>query len=1141
MLNLFYGRESLDKDKFLFDNIKIQLEEIKSTGKNIILLVPDQFTLQAERNAFAYLGVSGIMELDILSQSRLGFKVLEEIGGSTRTHIDKYGRHMILAKILADENDRLDAYKGMGKVHSFIDMINNLISEMKQYNTKTSDLPGIIEKTQDSAILKRKLKDIHIIYTKYEKAIEGKYIDTEDYLNLFISKLKKSKLIRNAEIWVTGFDYFTPKTIDILKELIQTANNVNIIMTGSNRLSRDSELFLLTKSISIKLKEISNRLGTKYNEEEIDNRYEIKAGIWETEKDFALAHLEKELYAYPNKNYDKEQNKTGEQTSLSDCALTLCNAANFYAEAESAAAYILSLVREKGYRYRDIVVVCNDMDARASVIKRVFADYNIPAFIDKKRGILHNPIIEYINALIDIISKSWKYEDVFRLIKTGLTPLSQEDCQSLENYVIKYRIRGSRWNSDFKYGIKDIGEKELARLNELRLILVSYIKQFDDEFKKSKTVREKIISIYNFLKDKAKLYEKTEELINYLNKNTQFEYAEEAAQIWGIVMGIFDQMVELLGDEKLSNSELSDLLKAGFESVEIGLLPPIIDEVIVGTMQRTRVGNIKALIVIGANDGLIPASVTMEGLLSEDEKIKLLDRGIEICKLDDLRAREERLAIYKTFSKPIKHLWVGYSATDLEGKEMKPSLIFEKLRNIFPNIEVDKDILNQDNDISLISTPKSTLTHMTKAFRGAMENEELKDEWKTAANWYLHNNKNKSFVDTLEEGLFFTNEQRRIENSLINKLYKFDEKSMQDDLILSPSRLEKFSRCPFAHFINYGLKPEERRIFEIAGREIGDVYHETLMKISNQLTVPGMDITDVNSPWMKISKEECQKHVDAIIEEESKTYLEGVLSQGKEEIYRTNRIKEVCGQSAWALVNHVQQGHIKKVFFESKFGKGENSHFPPIEINVEKGKIRIEGKIDRVDILDGDYVKIIDYKSGREKFDLKEVKAGYKLQLMLYLKAAVNNDNLKPAGVFYFEIAEPSIDSTQLTLKEYKDKLQMELSKKFKLDGIVLDNTKVIEGIAGNFNGYSDIIPVRKTKEGNFAGTSEGKLLNELEFMEFQDAVNETVNKLCGDLIDGCIDIKPKKTKTDTACKYCIYKSICNFDLAFSGCKYEKI
>jgi ATP-dependent helicase/nuclease subunit B len=430
-----------------------------------------------------------------------------------------------------------------------------------------------------------------------------------------------------------------------------------------------------------------------------------------------------------------------------------------------------------------------------------------------------------------------------------------------------------------------------------------------------------------------------------------------------------------------------------------------------------------------------------------------------------------------------------------------------------------------------------------------MEGAPLREEWLAAYRWYGHSSEH--MLRPMKEGLLFTNRQEKIGEELTRKLYS---KDFLAALSLSPSRLERFSRCPFSHFLNYGLKPDERRVFEIAGREIGDVYHQCFMKLSETLSVPGMDITDPGSPWMAVSREQCQVMIDSFIEEASLEYREGVLAQGEEERYRSTRMKKVCGDAAWALIEHVQTGRIQNVFFESEFGRALGKQFPPIEVKLGEEAFYIEGKIDRVDVLrgreddPGRYVKIIDYKSGKERFDTDEARAGWRLQLMLYLRAAMganfheaNRDNpYKPAGVFYFEIAEPQIDVTEATEADYTEKVGAERRKKFRLDGVVLDDQSIIESIAGEFSGYSDILPVKKTKEG-YVGTTEKKLLTEQDFSELLDAVNHKVNELCGELAEGSIEIKPKKVKDETACRFCLYKSVCCFDLSFEGCAYDVV
>ncbi|MEG1931271.1 MAG: hypothetical protein RR131_09045, partial [Anaerovorax sp.] len=699
MLKIYYGRENLDKDQFIFDEIGNQ------KGK-IFLLVPEQFTLQAERNAFAYLQVEGMMDLEVISQSRLGFQVLKENGGGQRAQIDKYGRHMLLTKILMEEEENLKTFRGMSRVPSFIEMTNNLISEMKQFSKSPEDVLEIIRENKEDSILNKKLQDVYLIYKKYQESIGGKYTDTEDYLDLFISKIGESQRLRQSQIWVTGFDYFTPKNAEVLESLMKTVTNLNVVMTSwgiqeQEEPWRDLEVCQITRDIIFKLRAIAERNGVPCSIEEIPLKYRVPS---------KLAFLERELFSYPSKACPHELPQ-----------LKLCAAANFYSEAESAATFILQQIREEKLRYRDIVVICNDMEARASVIKRVFDDYGIHCFIDKKRGILHNPVISLIVALLDLISTGWSTESIFTILKTGLTPISKEDCFDLENYTIKYRIKGGKWQRDFKYGKAEKGEDALVKINEIRQKVWDYLEPFEQSFKKGKTAKEKTTALYHYVTATIELPQAIDALIDYLEREGEQEYALETKQVWEVFVGILDQIVNLLGDEQLEDRRYADLLKAGLEAVEIGIIPPTLDQITVGTMQRTRASNVKALLIIGANDGLLPSAMVSEGLLNEDEKMKLLKRGVELCKIDDLRLREEQLAIYKTVSQTTGYLWMAYSITDIDGRESKPSMIFDRVRKIFPQVKVEKDSISKGEPLDLISAPGSTLKHMTEAFREGME------------------------------------------------------------------------------------------------------------------------------------------------------------------------------------------------------------------------------------------------------------------------------------------------------------------------------------------------------------------------------------------------------------------------------------
>jgi ATP-dependent helicase/nuclease subunit B len=569
-----------------------------------------------------------------------------------------------------------------------------------------------------------------------------------------------------------------------------------------------------------------------------------------------------------------------------------------------------------------------------------------------------------------------------------------------------------------------------------------------------------------------------------------------------------------MGDEEMSGAGFAETLRVGFESVEVGLLPPTADGLVLGTMQRMRTGRIKALVVIGANEGLLPVAVPKEGLLSDDEKNKLFGQNIELGRREELRIQEEQIAIYKNIAKPDSFLWVGSSISDNDGGKLCPSMVFEKLREIFPDLTLTSDIVSSKEASKLIQSPGNTLKHMTDALRESIVNENQPDpEWLFAAFWNKRNN--AAEYKLILDGLFLKNSRERIDTDLVESLFKKEH----GEITLSPSRLERYGKCPFAFFTGFGLKPEELRIFEIAGREIGDIYHNCIMRFSKGLTEHGREVSGTDSGWMNVSRVECDSMVDSIIDEEASAYREGVFAQGAEEAYRTERIKAVCRDNAWLLVEHVRRGKIKSMGFEEKFG--QSGSLPPIEVGLSNGrKVVIEGRIDRVDTLADGSVKIIDYKSGKEKFNTAEVKAGFRLQLMLYLKAA-RLHGAEPAGVFYYVIDEKS--------------------ESRRMDGAVINKTSVIDSIAGDFRSYSDVIPIRKREDGSITGNSAGNLLSEIEFVELQEAVDKKVAEFCNELATGCIDVRPKRSGNMTACTYCGYKSICGFDTKLDGFNYERI
>lgn len=1165
MLNIYYGGENIEKEKFIFEHIK---------GRSL-LLVPDQFSLQAERDAFFYLDKTGLMDLAVVDFSALGHKILKEAGSPVPPLIDKYGRHMLLTRILEESDDALKIYKGVRGKNSFVERVNMLISEMKRSEVSVDMLREVSESLEDSSFLKYKLKDIVTLFSLYEEAIAGKYLDSEDYITFYGDKMLDSSLVAASDVWVYGFDTFTPKNMLVLERILKTARSLNIVMTWEDAAKTPPE-----RSAKVDAGDPSQSGDAAWPGDAgflaADDREDLFSLTG-----FVIRNLVKmaedlneevTCQAITGSGRDNLWSKTLREISVSpeaplqekDPRITAVCTSNIYAEADRAAAYILRLVREHGYRFGDIVVVCNDTGLRSGVIRRTFVRWGIPVFIDQKRKVIQHPVVGFLLSLLEIIGSGYRDSAVMQLIKSGFLGLAEEEQDALENYVQQFKIRGTLWKKPFSRMGDNYTAEDLNRFNELREQVVSVIETARDRIGKYNTAGEKIRGLYGFLADDFMMEDRIEAMAKAQQEAGFLDGAAETGQSWNVICRIFDQIVETVGEERLSGRALRQIVEAGLAEMEIGIVPVNPDSVLVGTMQRTRVGRVKALLVLGANEGLLPLQKTDEGLLSEREKAVLEEMDLEFSRTEDMVKQEERLAIYRTLSQPEERLYVSCSRIDETGGELRPSAVFRELENFLQSrAESDDSVVLgdlEDGEVTEIAvSPKGAISYLTDAFREYLEDGKLDEDWLYAGLWYGSHEPEE--MERIRRGMEFDNEQNALGGQLADALYRGDRRAIE----ASASRLEKYSGCPFAHFISYGLRPEDLRVFEMGPREIGDIYHECIMKLSQRLTAgedsfQGLDavpvaVTDPDSRWMKITQEECREEIRRILQEETDTYREGLLSSGRNESYRTERIVDICSRVAWAMIGQVRRGRIREMYFEQPFARG--AQLPPVRVTAGEHEVLIKGKIDRMDVLempeheDGlkTAVRIVDYKTGGDSVDVEHFRSGYKLQLMLYLKAATQKQEVKPAGVFLFKIREIDADADARTVVPGEAAAEERMEDAYKLEGIVLDDMDLIDAMDTEIGGASKVLPIKYVKKnGTYSGSSGGYLFSREEFEELSAQVDRQVDRICREICDGKIDIRPKKEKKKdmegnykTSCKYCSYKSICMFDTAFPGCRYERV
>jgi len=1100
------GRAGSGKSHRVLQEIKQSL--IDGGEEQLILLVPEQFTLQSERDLIRKLELPGIMGLEVLSFTRLARRVFNEVGGLTRTLLNEQGKNMVLRKMIDEVSKDLTIYKKSASQEGFVPKLSELLSELKGQDIVPAQLLASVE-SDEELIIKQKINDVALIYDHFNQYLQGRYLDTEDYLNLFVEKINASQFLINSRIWLDGFSTFSPQSLKIIDKLMNLACDITISLTiDYNNQARDRDLFSLSRDSWHKLQSMAREYGCPEEIIIIDEE-----GARDL-KNRAIIHLEKELYAYPGQVY---------QEKVQD--MELFAAANINSELEYTAAHIVELVRERGWRWKDLAVVCNDMSNYGTLIKRVFDEYGIPCFMDEKRDIMNNSIIKLILSSVEVIRRGYRYEDVFSFLKTGFSGLDNDKVEKLENFVLQYGIRGQLWKDEFSWDKPKISEE----LNQAREEFIIPMGKLESKLNGKKSISDMCRAHYEYLVD-IEVQVRLEDWIEKMNSQGRFEVVRENTQIWNIVLDIFDQMVEILGDQEVTLKEYLRILEAGFVSLEVGIIPTTIDQVLVGDIQRSKSQEIKGLLVVGVNDGVLPSGQEEEGIFSEVEKEMLMARGVDLGFERNRKFAEEKFLIYNALSKPQQYLGLSFAMADGSGKALRPSLLIDRVQRIFPSLQIHSDVIKHCSlELHQISTPASSYKYLVENLRLHLDAKSTADFWWDVYSWYDGQANWQERLNSMREGLFHHNQASAIGAVNARKLYSLP-------LYSNVSRVEQFVNCPFAHFIRYGLKPQERKIFAVSAPDIGELFHNSLLAFAMQLKKE-------NKHWFELQRPECDRIMDGIMDELVPEHGHGVFTSSHRYQYLVQRLKRISRRAVWVLTEHLQRGEFVPLQYEVSFGPG--CPFPAIEIELENGeKFYLVGRIDRVDLLEGEectYVKIIDYKSGNQDFKLSDVYYGLSLQLMIYLQAVMASfhhlpgDKLKPAGVFYFKIDDPMINSENGIIEN----IEKEIAKKLKMKGLVLEDAQLISQLDNQIAGSSDIIPVALTVNGGF--TKNSAVLPAENFAALIRHVEELLRRIGREIMNGTIKIEPVKNGQHNACVFCPYRAICQFDRLLQDNNYRNI
>ncbi len=1156
MLRFCFGASGAGKSTGLYQEvIKRSIEE---PGTDFLIIVPDQFTMQTQWDVVKMHPKRAIMNIDVLSFGRLSHRIFEETGHGSFSVLDDIGKSLVLRHVSDMLGDEIPVIgKNMHK-EGYIDEVKSIISEFMQYGIGDKELGILEEKSRAKGALNAKIKDLRVLYREFLKYIEGQFITTEETLDILCRALPSSSLIRDSVIIFDGFTGFTPIQYRVIKELLALSAEVVVSVTISPEEDpyaaefQEQELFMLSKKTVRDLERLEYSVQKEKGSSVADFetfrqlRHRENADLFYRQQPVArlkdnepLAFLEKSLFRYRNEKY------LGENKSI-----FLYEASGVSEEVRQTFIKVSDLVRNEGYAYRDIALVCGSLENYGDLISRQAEKFEIPVYIDQNTSILLNPFVEYITSALNIVISGYRYEDVFHYMRSGMTGFDRGDTDLLENYVRALGIKGKKsWEDKFlrrmpaKFRRSGKGTEPderqiniLSKLEDMRSRITSDLKPLFDN--KKGTVKELTDALRTVIESNSC----EEKLLSYkemFEEKGDLKKAREYDQIYGKIMALLEQMEGLIGDEKLDMREYRDLLSTGFGEISVGTIPQDVDRIIVGDIERTRLKEVRVLFFVGVNDGNIPKNVAGGGILSDIDRQFLMDLGTDVEFAPSPRQQMyiQRLYLYMNLTKPTDKLFLSYASVGSDGKSLSPAYLIPKLMQMFENLQVDRP---EDGDFEsqnvAIKDSSDNLSAMMRKYAAGRLTDNEKKEFMSLCRVISLKSGNKN-MDRLLNAAFKHYESVPLSKALAVALYGATLEN-------SVSRLEQFASCAYAHFIRYGLRLDERQEFEFEASDLGNVFHKVLEKYTGQIITEGID-------WRTLSKEKSDEMLNVALTECVQSYGDTILMSNARNQYMVERIRRMLLRTVDTLKYQISKGSFEPEFVEMAFHEAGNIE----EINVslsedEKNGIRermkLVGKIDRIDLCKNDdsvYIKVMDFKSGAHSFNLAYLYYGLQLQLVMYMNVAMAVEKklnpekeIIPAAILYYHVEDPMVDAKEEIIAE---DINSEIISKLKMTGLVNDDRAIVEMLDNGLTSKSDIIPVEIKKDGEY---SKRSLVASMEqYSAISGYVNRKVKDFGKRILDGDIKVNPYEDDKRQSCTYCVYKSICGYDEKIRGFDRRKL
>lgn len=1053
-----------------------------AAGERVILLVPEQYTLQAERELVERLDLPGFLDLEVLSPTRLRRRIREQGGWDGLPPLDSRGRSMALSQALTLRRDELTYYRRVATAPSLPDKVSSLLTDMEHAGLDAAALAGLAEDAP--AATRAKLRDLSAVWAAYDQLICGRFADERAQQAEALRRLAPSGVVSGAHVWVYGFDVLPQPLCELLAEASALTRSLTVTMTMDRESAPDGRIFLAQrKSVG--------RLMDLLAQREIPCRqaYLPQADLRRAP---ALTHLEKALFARDAAPFAGDSGPI----ALHACATPFAEAAY--------AAQVLRGWHDAGIPWQRMAVAL--AQPASTALAMTLKSAGIPHYLARKDTVLRHGLCRFLLGALRAATEGFRQEDVLEAARSGFSPLADAEAMALENYALENGVHRGKWLAPFTRGAA------AEAMEPLRQRLVEPLSLLRAELREARTATASLTAIYRLM-ERVNAYDRLLRQEEALLARGMAAEAARNRQVWQILLDLLDQLHALLGDNRANLKDIARFVASGLEGAAVSALPPARNAVMIGEAGHLMPGALDALLVMGLQDGVLAAG--MDSLLSDREREALsaqAERPVGITRQEQGALRQSDF--YRTLALPGRYLTLTFAEGAQDGAALRPAALIADVLRLFPGMKVTGGVTY--SGIGAPLAPLPALEGLALRLRAMADGRaaDMDEAWQDALRWLWRSERYGAMTRQMVAALDARIAPQKLDAAAAIRLFGQDSVSI--------SRLEEFAACPYRHFVDYGLKPQERRAYAFQPDEKGSFFHEALRGYAT--------LASAMPDWPNIGDDMVDRMMDQVLSPLTSAWQNGPLTDDALGAQLGKSYVRAIRRAARMFTAHARNSRFTTWGAEVAFG--QEGGLPPLILALSGGRqVALRGVIDRIDRFEGDrglYLRVIDYKSSRHALEPTRMWYGLQLQLLLYLKAASQGiPGATPAGAFYFTVRDPQVDSPD----DVKEAAEEAIARELRLKGVVLADSEVVNAMDHDKPDFS----LEKVFNQNGAASARASAVNLEEMHALLDHAQATAARLTEEIRAGRMDVSPAVCGNDDACAYCGYAAVCRRDPHLPG------